>query len=278
MTGAQTTRSVLSSALSAGARVRVLGEAVDLSPATRGLLAEHPERVHLLPAADASLVGIAVGMALGGDRPVVELAGPEALPAAFGQLAQEAAPVGGDYRAPVVVRVPVAPGADAGLGALLAVPGLQVAVASCPAEAGILLEAALEAAGPVVLIEPIAALSAGPAQLDALPLGAARTLREGQYATLLAIGDGVGAALDAAQALESDGIEVDVVDLRSLAPLDLDTIAARVGHTGRPLLVGVPDAVLPAVLQAAFLRLESPPEVVAADGDVLAAVQRSLSY
>lgn len=278
MNGAQATRSVLSSALSGGARVRVLGEAVELSPATRGLLAAHPERVHLLPAADASLVGLAVGMALGGDRPVVELAGPEALPAAFAQLAQEAAPVSGDYRAPVVVRVPVAPGADAGLGPLLAVPGLQVAVASSPAEAGQLLEAALEASGPVVLVEPAAALAAGPGAQDALPLGAARVLREGEHATLLAVGDGVNAALDAADALAADGISVDVVDLRSLAPLDLDTLGARVQHTGRPVLVGVPAAALPAVLQAAFLRLESPPELVAADGDVVAAVHRSLSY
>jgi len=276
--GAQTTRSVLSSALSGGARVRVLGEAVELSPATRGLLAAHPERVHLLPAADASLVGIAIGMALGGDRPVVELAGPEALPAAFPQLAQEAASITGDYRAPVVVRVPVAPGSDSGLGPLLSVPGLQVAVASSPAEAGLLLTAALEASGPVVLIEPAAALAAGPAQLQGLSLGKARVLRAGDHATLLAVGDGVGAALDAAETLSADGVSVDVVDLRSLAPLDTETIAARVGHTGRPVLVGVPDAVLPDVLRAAFLRLESPPEQVAADGDVVGAVHRSLSY
>jgi pyruvate/2-oxoglutarate/acetoin dehydrogenase E1 component len=278
LNGAHATRSVLSSALSGGARVRVLGEAVELSPATTGLLAAHPERVHLLPAADASLVGLAVGMALAGDRPVVELAGPEAMPAAFAQLAQEAAPVAGEFQAPVVVRVPVAPGADAGLGALLAVPGLQVAVASSPAEAGQLLEAALQASGPVVLVEPAAALASGPQALDPLPLGAARVLREGDDVSLLAVGDGVPAALEAAGHLAAAGVSAGVVDLRSLSPLDLETVGAQVRHTGRPVLVGVPAAAMPGVVHSAFLRLESPPELVAADGDIGAAVQRSLAY
>lgn len=278
MTGAQATRAVLSAALSGGAPVRVLGEAIELSAATRGLVADYPERVHLLPAADATLVGLAVGMALGGDQPVVELAGPGSLPAAFAQLTQEAAGVSGEFRASVVVRVPVPPGVDAGLGPLLAARGLQVVVASSPAEAGQLLEGALAASGPVVVVEPLAALAAGPDRLEALPLGTARVLREGDHATLLAIGDGVPAALAAADALAAEGVSVCVVDLRSLSPLDATVISARVQHTGRPVLVGVPSAVLPDVVEAAFLRLESPPVRVAAGGDVPAAVRRSLDY
>lgn len=278
MNGAQATRSVLSSALSGGARVRVLGEAVELSPATTGLMAAHPDRVHLLPAADASLVGIAVGMALGGDRPVVELAGAASLPGVFAQLAQEAAPIGGEFTAPVVVRVPAAPGDALGLDPLLAVPGLQVAVASSPAEAALLLEAALASAGPVVLVEPAAALAAGPQALPPLPLGVARVLRAGDHVTLLAVGDGVPAALAAADALAAHGVSAGVVDLRSLAPLDLETIGTQVRHTGRPVLVGVPDAALAGVVRSAFLRLESPPERVDAGGDITAAVHRSLAY
>jgi pyruvate/2-oxoglutarate/acetoin dehydrogenase E1 component len=241
-------------------------------------MAAHPDRVHLLPAADATLLGLAVGMALAGDRPVVELAGPEAIPGALQQLIQEAAGVTGDYHAPVVVRVPVPPGRPSGVGSLLDVVGLSVAAASSPAEAGILLQAALQSEGPVVLLEPAGAVAGGPTELRPLPLGRARVLREGADATLLAWSDGVPAALRAAESLAADGVEVDVVDLRTLVPLDLETVSERVQRTGRFVLVGAPASVLAAIVQSAFLRLESPPEVISAHGGVAEAVHRALDY
>ncbi len=277
MNGAHATRTVLVDALASG-RAHVLGEAVELSPATAGLLGGFPDRVHLLPAADATLVGVAVGMAMAGTRPVVELAGPEALPGALQQLVQEAAGVSGEFRAPVVVRVPVAPGA-ADPTPLLLGSGVTIACASCPGEAAALLQGALEADGPVVLLEPLAALSGGVTELPLLGLGRARVWQEGDHVTLLGWGDGVVAARHAAEMLAAEGLSVGVVDLRSIQPLDLDTVGVQVRHTGRFVLVGAPAGVLDAVVQVAFLRLEAPPASVPADPDAaVAAARQAVSY
>ena len=86
MTGLQALRDALRAALTDAPRVRVVGEAVELSPVTAGLAADFPGRVHALPASDAGLIGVALGMAMNGDTVVVELAGPEGLPAALAAL------------------------------------------------------------------------------------------------------------------------------------------------------------------------------------------------
>lgn len=283
MTGAALVRGVLSEALNRDPAVRLLGEALDLSPVTQGLRAAHAGRVHLLPAADATLVGVAVGMALGGGRPVVELSGPDALWGALQQLGQEAASIAdqAEFQAPVVVRVPLPPGAEAPTAALL-LRGLTVAVASSGAEAAQQLAAALQAKGAVVLLQPLALLAGGAEDLAPLPLGQARLLREGEHATVLAVGEGVPAALQAAAALAEQGVQVDVVDLRALAPLDAALVSARVSHTGRVVAVGAAAAALNAAVQGAFLRLESPPAAVPAAPDpvaaIVAAVRASIDY
>jgi len=268
MTGAQAIHAVLSEAMAADKRVQVLGEALALSPASSGLMEKHPDQVHLLPAADATLIGVAVGMAIGGHRPVVELAGSAALWGAVQQLGQEAAAIGGEFSAPVVVRVPVGPDGFDLSPLLTAVPGLTVACASNPTDAAALLKAALQHDGPTVLLEPMTVLADSPADNAAgVALGQANVVREGAHVTVLAWGKGVAAADKAALILASEDIQAEIVDLRSLAPLDTETIGASVRKTGRVVLIGAGAAALITAVQSAFLRLESPPTTAEASVD-----------
>jgi pyruvate dehydrogenase E1 component beta subunit len=259
--------------------VHILGEAVELSPTTTGLMGAHPDRVHLLPAADATLVGTAVGMALTGAQPIVELSGGPALWGALQQLAQEAAALTGDeYAVPVVARVPLAPGESAPLDLLAHIDGLTVAVAGSADDAAELLEAALSVRGPVVLFEPAEAMSRSGGS-GGLALGRAHKLRDGDHVSLLALGAGVGAALKAADALSQQGISADVVDLRTLSPLDVETVGASIRHTGRAVFVGTSAGSVTTAIEAAFLRLESPPRTAAPNVEAIAsAVHAALSY
>ncbi len=276
-------RSVLSERIVADQRLHILGEALELSPATQGLMALAPERVHLLPAADATLLGLATGLALDGKRVVVSLSDSAAIWGALQQLGQEAAALhaNAEFRPTLVVRVPWSPDRPDPSELLTAIPGLSLAAAGGPSDAAELLAAALDAGGTTVILEPGLALLGHQAETatSPRPLGQAALLREGDHATLLCWGPGVGAASRAADTLSAEGIEVDVVDLRSLAPLDTTTIAARVGHTGRPVLAGAPASILAAVVDQAFLRLESPPVVVPPDADAIAqAVRTSVTF
>lgn len=280
MTGAQAIHAVLSEAMGADARVQLLGEALPLSPAGSGLMAKHADQVHLLPAADATLIGVAVGMAIGGHRPVVELAGPSALWGAVQQLGQEAAAIGGEFSAPVVVRVPVfADGFDP-TPLLTAVPGLSVACGRTPSEAAGLLRSALAHSGPTVLLESIKMLADSTGteggQVD---LGKARVVRQGDHVTLLSWGAGVEAADKAANILAGEGIQAEVVDLRSLAPLDAETIGASIRKTGRVVLIGGGAAALSTAVQSAFLRLESPPIIAEASASrIVEAAREAVQY
>lgn len=279
-------RALLQSALDGGAHL--LGEALELSPSTRGLRAAWPDRVHLLPAADAALVGVGVGIALSGAQAIVELADPSALPAALGQLVEAQALHRSDQPLRLLLRVPFGPDPVAFAPELLlqAVPGLHLGCPSSPAEAPRLLGEALAAGAPVVLLEPRAALVGPPGEAPGPGgLGRAALLRSGDACSLLTWGPDLQACLAAAELLAEEGLSVDLVDLRWLSPVDTALLGARVGHTGRAVLVGPLAAPLLGVLQAAFLRLESPPvQVAPADGqavrvaEIVAAVRAALSY
>ena len=278
MNGHARIRSVLADALQSNPRVHLLGEAVELSPATRGLAAAAPDRVHLLPAADAGLVGVAIGMAMGGAVPVVELAGPEALWGAASQLGAESALLQGDFAGALVVRVPLAPGQSAPLELLDGMPHVAVAAgASAPACAA-LLASAIAGRGPVVLFESAEALAI--ADDEAVPaLGEARQLRAGSQLTFLGFGAGSVAAQQAAEALAETGVSAEVLDLGSARPLDAARIRSHLHETGRPVVVGAPASVLQAVTALGFLRLEAPPVAVAADADAAhAAALQALHY
>lgn len=273
MNAYQAINSLLSHALREQ-NVHVLGEALELDPATQGLIAQAPQRVHLLPAADASLVGVGIGLALSGARPVITLSGPDALWGAIQQLGQEAAPLRtvGEFAAPVVLRVPVAPGEAISMGLLERLEGIVVASPSTPGDAVSMLRAALASDRPVVLLEPREVLSQQMVDTaQPTPLVAAHVVRPGAHASVLAWGAGVASAISAAEALDAEGISVEVIDLRTINPLDRSTIAESVSRTGRPIVAGAPEGVLLSVVQSAFLRLESPPTL--ANGGVAALTQ-----
>jgi pyruvate/2-oxoglutarate/acetoin dehydrogenase E1 component len=259
MNGAQCIEAALTEAMAANDTVHILGESLPLSPASGRLLEQYPDRCHILPAADATLVGLAVGMAISGKTPVVELSGTEALWGALQQLGQEAGNLSGEFASTIVVRVPMSADSYNPTALLEGLNGIAVASPSNPADAGVLLKAALAHRGVTVLLEPISVLCAEGGAAGKPSLGTAQVMAEGDHITLMAWGDGVDAATKAARTLSSEGISAEVLDLRSLHPLDTDTIKKSVSKTGRLVVVGSSNAVLVASIEASFLRLESPP-------------------
>jgi pyruvate dehydrogenase E1 component beta subunit len=274
MNGASHIALALSEAMDASDSVHLLGEALPLSAAGSALLSKYPSRCHLLPAADATLVGVAIGLAIAGKTPVVELSGADALWGAIQQIGQEGARLTGEFNATVVIRVPVN---DHPEQLVRLLDGVSVSVASPAdaADAGALVTAALRHNGVTVLLEPISVLHASGGQASEVSLGKARTLEAGTHITLAAWGSGVEATSAAARILGREGISAEVIDLRSLAPLDTEALAASVNKTGRLLLVGTGPHLLNAALDAAFLRLESPPAVVAPRTELITSKARA---
>lgn len=273
-------RALLGRTLDADARCVVLGDSVARQGGVGGIfagLAElHADRVLDLPVADRAAMGFAVGLALGGQRAVVELSASGRLAACLEALAEAGSvAAAGEFAVPLVVRVPT--GGQAGervdrpmARALLDLPGVTVL---CPSSADTVLgawEAALASRSPVVILEPRALLTRRTAAPSVVTPGRSRVLREGHHVTLVSGGSALPTVLAAAETLAAEGIEADVVDLLSLAPLDADTLGARVRATGRVVVVrppegGIEAAVLAAVIEGAFLYLEAPPASVDSD-------------
>lgn len=300
---ARAVNDTLAAAMEADPRVVVLGEAVGrlggVFRTTVGLLERFgPDRVVELPLTEAGAVGLAVGLAMGGMRPVVELSGPTGLVLALEQLLLEAGTLAdrteGALVAPVVLRVPTGGGVGGGPFVqaaaeqwLVGAEGVDVVVAASPADAAGLLRGALASPRPTVILEPQALYDeVGPASPAVVPAGKARVLREGAQVTILAWGRAVVVAMEAAAVLEGAGVSAGVVDVRSLAPLDEATLALQARATGRVVVVhegsaASADRVLRAVVDGAFLHLEAPPEVVAGEPElaaVVAAARRVIDY
>jgi pyruvate dehydrogenase E1 component beta subunit len=282
----QAVNSGLAELLRDDSRVVVFGEDVGkfggVFRATDGLQAEFgEERVFDTPLAEGGIVGTAIGMAMYGLRPVPEIQFADFIWPAYDQIVSEAAKIryrsGGQYQCPLVIRTPYGGGIRGGLyhsqspEALFAhVAGLKVAVPSNPRDAKGLLVAAVRDEDPVILFEPkrIYRASRGevPEGLYEVPLGSAAVVREGHDATVLAWGAALHDALAAAQsAHEKDGLSVEVIDLRSLVPLDEETIVRSVTRTGRCVVVheaprtcGFGAELAAIVQEKAFGSLEAP--------------------
>jgi len=295
LNGAGAVRRTLSDIMAADPSVVVLGEAVGrlggVHRTTQGLLAQFgADRVIDTPLSEAGAVGLAVGLALGGKRPVVCLSSADRAWAAADQLVRELGRVKGEFAAPVVLRLPVSPAADAidptaqtGVEGLLAASGLTVAAPATPGDAAGLLRSALSARGPVALLEPVALYAERGAVDDvAVPFGHPRVARAGDHLTVLAWGAGVAAAEAGAAIAAEEGLSAEVIDLRTLSPLNLKALAAAVRRTGRALVVGegpFAENLLAAVTRAAFLHLESPPAAATADPErIAAAIAESVWY
>ncbi len=242
----------LDECLAADPAVIVLGEDVGASggpfKVTRGLLDRHgPARVRDTPISEAALVGAAVGAALTGLRPIVEIMFMDFTTLAMDALVNQAAKAhfmfGGRCDVPLVLRTPHGGGLSAGpqhsqcLEAWFChVPGLKVACPSTPADAYGLLRSAVADPNPGVFVENKALYAAKgdlPDDAGAVPLGRARVARAGRDVTVVAYGAVVHTALAAAEALARVGVEVEVVDLRTLQPWDEAAVLASLRRTHR---------------------------------------------
>jgi len=265
MTGIETIAQTLLQAMADNKGIHLLGEALPLSGAAAPILSAHPEQCHLLPAADATLVGIAIGLALSGSKAVVELSGPEAVWGTLQQLGQESAALQGEFEATLVIRVPIRPNSPNLLPLLDGLNHIRVASPSNAADAGVLLNAALSTPGITVILEPITVLAESGGAAGEPKLGAATVTTSGSHVTIAAWGEDVEAAHSAARSLGTEGIEAEVIDLRTLFPLDTNTLGQSVHKTGRLVLVNGSAHMLQTATEQAFLRLESPPTIANTD-------------
>jgi pyruvate/2-oxoglutarate/acetoin dehydrogenase E1 component len=202
------------------------------------------------PIAEAGAVGAAVGAAMAGLRPIVEVMYMDFISVCLDPIVNQAAKLrymtGGGVQIPLVIRTQVGGGRSSGaqhsqsLEAVLAhVPGLKVFLPSDPRDVADLLRAAIRDDGPVVFIENRRLYNqrADEGPWESLPPGRARIVRPGGAATVIAWGRMVGDVLAACDGGALDGVDVEVIDLRTLVPLDLDTLLASVRRTGRALVV-----------------------------------------
>jgi pyruvate dehydrogenase E1 component beta subunit len=281
---AQAVREALAEELRRDERVWVIGE--DVAEAgtpfkvLSGLVEEFgPERIVDSPISEAGITGIALGSAMTGMRPVVDIMFGDFLTLALDQLVNQAAKVhymsGGRLRAPLVLRTTLGATRRSGaqhsqsLHAWVAhAPGLKVALPSTPYDAKGLLKSAIRDENPVVFFEDKMMFQTRgplPAEEYLVPLGVADVKRPGRDVTLVATSSMVHVALAAAEALAADGIEAEVVDPRTLVPLDVETLAASARKTGRVIVVdeghrgfGASAEIAAAVAEEAFHWLDAP--------------------
>ena len=244
------------------------------------------QRVVDTPLAEAGIVGTAVGLALRGYRPIVEIQFDGFVYPAFDQIVCQVAKLhyrsNGRIRMPMVIRIPWAGGVGAAEhhsespeAYFAHTAGLRVVAASTPQDAYVMLRQAVASDDPVVFFEPKRLYhSKGEVDLDAdladaPPLHLARVAREGTDATIVTYGALVRTALDAALAAEDEGISLEVIDLRSLSPVDYTTVAASVRKTGRVVVAheaarqaGLGAEIVASITERCFHHLEAPPERV----------------
>ncbi|MEK5496800.1 alpha-ketoacid dehydrogenase subunit beta [Bacillus altitudinis] len=219
---------------------------------TRGMIEEFgPERVRNTPISEAAIAGGAVGAALTGMRPILELQFSDFITIAMDQLVNQAAKTrymfGGKGKVPLVVRTPAGSGTGAAaqhsqsLEAWMAhIPGLKVVQPSTAYDAKGLLKAAMDDDNPVIFYEHkllYKTIGEVPEEQYSIPLGKADVKRNGKDVTIVATAIMVHKALEAAKELEAEGIDVEIIDPRTLVPLDEETIIESVKKTGKCIVV-----------------------------------------
>jgi pyruvate dehydrogenase E1 component beta subunit len=257
-----------------------IGAAGGVFKQTDGLFAQFGgERVIDTPISEAGAFGIAVGAAMTGQRPVFEVMFGDFITLIMDQLVNQAAKINymsaGQFSVPLVVRTTVGVGGNLGpqhsqsLHAWLThIPGLKVVMPSTPSDAKGLMAAAIRDDGPVVFFEDRMLYNLRDAVPDGdyvVPIGSAEIKRTGRDVTIIAIGRMVHMALAAAELLEKNNISAEVIDPRSLVPLDVDTLVASVKKTSRAVVVdggyrqyGVTGEIAATVAEHAFDWLDAP--------------------
>ncbi len=252
---------------------------------TKGLYAKHGDRLLDTPLSESAYVGAAVGAAACGMRPIAELMFIDFMGVCFDQIFNQAAKFrymfGGKAETPVVIRAMVGAGfrAAAQHSQMLTpifthIPGLKVVCPSTPYDTKGMLIQAIRDNDPVIFCEHknLYGLEGDvPEKPYAIPFGEASIVRDGSDVSIITYGLMVHRALDAAQQLAKQGIDVEVVDLRSLSPLDVDTVIETVENTGRLVVVdeahprcNIATDISALVCQQAFSALKAPIEMVCA--------------
>ncbi len=272
--------------MAADDRIVVMGEDVGkvggVFRVTEGLWEEFgDDRVIDTPLNEGGIIGTAIGMAAYGLRPVPEIQFADFIFPAFDQIVSEAAKYryrsGGEYGCPMVIRTPVGGGIKGGAyhsqspeSLFIHTAGLKVVCPSNPYDAKGLLAAAIRDEDPVLFFEPKRVYRAVkmdvPDEAFTIPLGEAKVVREGEHVTVVAWGAMLYEAIAAAEKVAEEGVSVEIVDPRTLWPLDIDTIARSVEKTGRIVVVheapkacGFGAEILQLVCEKSFLHLQAPP-------------------
>lgn len=286
MTMAQVLNAALRDALRSDRSVHVMGEDVGalggVFRITDGLAAEFgDDRCVDTPLAEAGILGTAVGMAMNGLRPVVEMQFDSFAYPAFEQLVSHVARMRnrtkGRMPLPITIRIPYGGGigavehhSDSSEAYYMHTPGLHVVCPGTHADAYGLLRASIAADDPVVFLEPkrlywSRAQWSPEADLDVDPVGAAAVRRRGTSATLITYGPSLPVCMEAAEEAEQEGWQLEVLDLRSLVPFDDETVCAAVRRTGRAVVVhesagfaGAGAEIAARITERCFHHLEAP--------------------
>ncbi len=257
MTIVQAVNSALREEMRRDDRVVVLGEDVGRNGGvfrcTEGLIDEFPNRVFDTPLSEAGIVGTAIGMALYGLRPVPEIQFLDFIYSAFDQIVSEAAKMryrsGGEYTVPMTIRAPSGGGIKGGHyhsqsseAYFCHTPGLKVVIPSTPYDTKGLLLSSIRDPDPVMFLEPKKLYRAFREEVPegdvTVPLGKARVRREGKDLSIFAWGYMVNVSLEAAErAAKEKNVEAEVIDLRTLVPLDAPAVLDSVKKTGRAVIV-----------------------------------------
>ncbi|SIR82733.1 pyruvate dehydrogenase E1 component beta subunit/2-oxoisovalerate dehydrogenase E1 component [Haladaptatus litoreus] len=257
-----------------------VGRAGGVFRATEGLVHDYPNRVFDAPVAEAGIVGVGVGLAATGMRPVPEIQFQSFLYQGFHQLAQHVARIRsrtrGTIACPMTIRTPYGGGihalelhSESFEAGFAHVPGLKVVFPSSPAETKGLLTAAIRHPDPVIFMEPTRLYRSFREEVPdehEIPLGEARVVDPGEDLTVIAWGSMLHETLDAVETVDAD---VEVVDPRTLYPLDTETIVDSVQKTGRcvvvheaPMTAGMGAEIVARITEEAFFYLEAPMERV----------------
>lgn len=285
MNNVEAVRATLYEAMKSDDRTLILGEDVgargNVFLITKDFISEFgAERVIDTPIAEASIVGIAVGMAMEGLRPIAEIQFADFIYPSYNQIVGEAAKVryrsNGEYTCPLVIRTPYGGGVRGALSHSVSVealfyhvPGLKIVAPSFPADVKGLLNAAIDDPDPVLFLEHKKTYRLIKGEVPnghyTIPLGKANVLKQGTQLTVVSYGLYVHWVLEAAQQLEQDGLSVEVIDLRSIRPMDKTTILQSVERTRKLLIVhednkfgGIGAEISAMVAEEALFNLDAP--------------------
>jgi pyruvate dehydrogenase E1 component beta subunit len=288
-TFAQSIRETLTHLLREDERVLLIGEDIGryggAFRVTKGFLDEFsPDRIIETPISEGSFIGLAIGAALRGMKPIVEIMFMDFISLGIDQILNHGAKFPGMFgkqaEVPVVIRTPAGGGRGYGPShsqslesLLLSIPGISIAVPSTPQDACSLLKTAVQTPSITVFVEgKTLYTSEGDVDLDCdpLPFGQARIVKQGSDATITAFGRMVPEALKAAEFLEQKDISCELIDLRTVKPLDVDTIASSVEKTGKlvtveesPLTGGTGGEIASRMFEQAYFSLDAPVVTVA---------------